>query len=143
MKDWNWSEIGSSMDSEIWFWSWHFPESGLSTREWGIAAEEDVGDDGYEEGEQWACVAFVYACGGDHTRQPDVDGVSVTGVFDDFGDDVAERIGKSGEFLVGKMEKFISVKIWTKWWEMHGDLHVKVGDVGVIGTVEDVLGSVK
>jgi len=53
----------------------------------------------------------VYACGSDHARQPDVDGVSVTGVFDDFGDDVAERIGKSGEFLVGKMEKFISVKI--------------------------------
>jgi len=26
---------------------------------------------------------------------------------------------------------------------MHGDLHVKVDDVGVIGTVEDVLGSVK
>ena len=33
----------------------------------------------------------MYACGSDHTHEPDVGGVFVAGVFDDFGGCVAER----------------------------------------------------
>jgi len=53
---------------------------------------------------------LVYACGSDHTYEPDVDGVFVAGVFDDFGGDVAERTGKRDEFLVGRIEEFFSEK---------------------------------
>jgi len=52
----------------------------------------------------------VYACGNDHTHEPDVDGVFVASVFDDFGGDVAERTGKRDEFLVGRIEEFFSEK---------------------------------
>jgi len=48
---------------------------GLSTRKWGIAAKESIGDDVYAEREQWACVSFVYACESNHTHDTDVDGV--------------------------------------------------------------------
>ena len=102
--------------------------------------------------EKWACVfvLLVYARGNDHTHEPDVNGVFVAGVFDDIGGDVAKRTGKRDEFLVGRMEKFCSEKRWTKGGqgrEMDGDLHAKIDDdtitVGVVGMVEDVLGSVK
>ena len=74
---------GSSMDSEIWFWDGRFAGWGwwhIGTKR-GVAAEENIGDDGCAEREQWISVSFVCACGSNHTCGPDVHGFSVAGVF--------------------------------------------------------------
>ena len=55
----------------------------------GIAAEEHVGDDGQCRKDESGGVCRE-TCG------PDVDGCSVAGVFEDFGDDVAKGDGEGG-----------------------------------------------
>ena len=55
----------------------------------------------------------MYACGSDHTCQPDVHGFSVAGVLNDFGNDVdkeAGERGERGEEFIGRMEEFCYVK---------------------------------
>jgi len=47
----------------------------------------------------------VHAGSGD-IRPPDIHGVYVTRVFNDFVGDVAERASERGELLVGKAEEF-------------------------------------
>jgi len=45
-----------------------------------------------------------------NTCEPDIDGFSVAGVFDDFECDVAERPGERDELLVGGVKEYCSVK---------------------------------
>jgi len=44
----------------------------------------------------------VYACGSDHTWEPDF----WANVFDGFGGDVAERASERGKLLVGRIKEF-------------------------------------
>jgi len=66
-----------------------------------IAAEEHVGDDGRLVQTRWIwwCVRK-----NGNTCDPDVDGFSVAGIFEDFGGDVAERAGVGGGLLVGGVD---------------------------------------
>ena len=66
--------------------------------------------------EKWACSSSVHA-ENDDTRPPDIHGVSVTHVFNDFGGDVAERASERGELLVGKAEEF---SLWKDEQENQG-----------------------
>ena len=77
-----------------------------------------------------------------------VDQFLVTGVLDNFSDGIDGRAGERGEFLVGRIQEFFSVKRSTKrghGWEM--DLHANVDDdniiVEIVGVIADVLESFK
>ena len=102
---------------------------GLSTRKWGIAAEEDIGDEGCAEREQWACVLSVYACESDHTCEPVSYGRRFWWLRE-------WRSRKRGELPVGRIREFCSVKRWIKGgqgWEI--DLHAKFDDDDVTNGV--------